>query len=240
MHVLLAIPYLIGSTLSPRQYPAWSIWMALWGIVVLTWDPQSAWWGSNIYTPLLFLSTAFLLVSALEAFFSHARYFPLAGRVSACLGLLGVSAAMACLHYYKGQAGFTSDSSLGIIRQFALCARVGCTVFLILVIGFWASMPELSWRLGWWSKEFRHLLTVTLVSASFAVGSLTLTRVGWFGWTQSDLVIQVTRAALIIGWIVAAQGWRPSGLYVRARARAYPAAPQSGRWPPKVAVPPHS
>lgn len=196
MQILLAIPYAVVAVLSFRRYPAWALWLALWAVVVVTWAPQNPAWGRNVYSPLLFATTVLLAMAALEAFFEHAGTFALTVRLSTHLGLLAIAAGWLFWGYYAMEP---SSSAGAAIRQIALCARVGITAFLVLAVAFWLSTGRSRWR----TPEFHHLLIVMLVSASFSVGSMLLSRVGWFHWWDADSTIQWVRFGIVTTWLIA-------------------------------------
>lgn len=189
MPIILAIPYAVAAVVYFRRYPAWALWLALWCPVVATWSPQNPTWGAHVYSPLLCLSTVVLAMAALEAYFNHAGAFPVTVSLSTYLGVLSVGAGWACLHYYQPEA----TSLAAGIRQAALCLRVGITCFLLLAVAFWASTGRLRVK----TAEFRHLFVVLLVGLSFSVGSLLMSRVGWFHWWDWDTALQLTRSALV-------------------------------------------
>jgi hypothetical protein len=190
---MLAIVYIAAAILAfRRRYPLWGLWLLLWAPVVATWAPKDAHWGATIYTPLLAISTAALGLATIEAFFGHARKYPLAVSVSIGLGFLAISAGWSVWHYYEQPA-----NTGAIVRQYALSVRMGCAVLLLLALAFWAS-----W--GWlrWTASLRHVVVVMLMAGSFAVGSLLLGRVDKAQWYATDAAIQWGRAVLLVTWTI--------------------------------------
>lgn len=228
MH-LAALVYLAAALLwwRTRRYPLWSLWLLVWGAVLMTWAPDNAAWGRTVYTPLLIASTVLTALMTFEAFFAHAAGSPLMVRLSVGLAFLGIAAGWAVLHYYP-----VARNTGAVAREWALCVRVGCTVFLLLDLAAWESL-----RLLRWNRETAHLVVVTLMVGSFAGGSFALGHVDRSAWFSMDTGLQWGRVALLATWIAVIPAWSPVGRYALGLFRGGLGVFRSARWLRVTAAP---
>jgi len=191
LQALVALPYL-AALMRSRRYPAWGIWLACWTPLVLTWHPDDLGWVRSWWLALVIPCTLFQALASIEAFFGAYRRIKVFVQVSIPLALF---ACCASIYVWDRPV----NDAVTQVAEFALLARVGCAVFLVLSTAFLMSVGE--WR--WERRECRHLLMSALIVLTFAVPSL-LSLSPWVyrSWHSADGIVSGIRAVLLVTWTI--------------------------------------
>ena len=206
----MAYIYLVaaGSWLIRHRHPAWSMWLLLWFIMQVTWNPHSPAWVRGGWIWAGVPAAMLLSLSMLEAYFEALPTHPLAVRLSIGLGTIS-------LPYVVWMYRVDYSSLVAEVLSYLLVVRIWTAVFAIGAVVFLACAGEHRMTI----RQSLHLMTVSTFAVTFAVGSVAmevsrrisdgimLRGLSGADWAHLDLEIRQIRLACLLVWILFVPEW---------------------------------